>query len=241
MARGIATQSPWHVEPEQLLLWTGNQRWATETRRSRRRSLHAFWDYGMAMGMTTTHAAALLPKVKTTIPEPRPAPLDVFLDAWRRAKPSVRLILRLAAELGLRRGEIARIHLTDIQRHTNGWTLWAHGKGGKQRLLPMSDELAAMLRKRASRHGGYVFPGAHDGHVSARWVGKLAARALPEPWGLHSLRHTFASELLAAGVDIRIIQELLGHASLATTQRYTKVTDDMKRTAVINHSERMAS
>lgn len=240
LARHIGATSPWDVTGEQLLMWCGAQTWAVETRRSRRRSFDAFWQYGIAVGLTDTNAAATLPRIKTRFPDARPVPLAVALDVWRRSPEKVRLALRLAVELGLRRSEIARIHLNDLEHHTDGWTLWVHGKGDKTRPVPMSDDLAALLRRRAQGHGGYVFPGRHDGHVSPRWVSKLVSRSLPEPWTLHSLRHTFATELLASGSDIRIIQELLGHASLATTQRYTRVSDDMKRAAVMKHSHRLA-
>jgi integrase/recombinase XerC len=242
LARNIGHSNPWTITADELLMWTGAQQWATETRRSRRRSFEAFWQYGMAMGLTTIDASAKLPRIKTFIPPARPAPMSVVLEAIRRARrKKVKLILRLAVELGLRRGEIAAIHRDDIVHDGGGWLIWVHGKGGKMRGLPMADDLARELRRRAGKNGGYVFPGAHDGHVSRRWVGKLATKALPEPWTLHSLRHTFGTELLAAGVDIRVIQELMGHSSLTTTQRYTLVSADMKRSAVLNHSARLAS
>lgn len=241
LARSIGTVTPWEIQPEQLLAWVGVQAWSSETRRSRRRSFEAFWAYGRAVGLTTVDASSDLPRVRAIIPEPRPAPVEVYLNACDAAKPAVRLILRLGVELGLRRAEIAQLHQRDLVHDAGGWAVWIHGKGRKLRLVPVSGDLAHQLRKRTLRGGGWVFPGHVDGHASARWIGTRAKRALPEPWTLHSLRHTFGSDLLAQGVDIRVIQELMGHASLTTTQRYTKVLDEQKRVAIMNHSRRLAS
>lgn len=80
---------------------------------------------------------------------------------------------------------------------------------------------------------GWLFEGNIDGHLSAAYVSKLISRALPEGWTAHTLRHRFASmAYIGAGKDIRAVQELLGHASVATTQIYTAVEDDVMRAAV---------
>ncbi|WP_022899139.1 tyrosine-type recombinase/integrase, partial [Humibacter albus] len=78
-----------------------------------------------------------------------------------------------------------------------------------------------------------LFPGRVDGHLSAAYVSKLISRALPEGVTAHPLRHRFASRAYAAERDIRAVQELLGHASVATTQIYTAVPDAALRRAAL--------
>ena len=68
--------------------------------------------------------------------------------------------------------------------------------------------------------GGWMLPGQINGHLSARRVGELAAEALPAPWTLHTLRHRFATRAYDATGDLVTVSRLLGHASVATTQRY---------------------
>ena len=102
-----------------------------------------------------------------------------------------------------------------------------HGKGDKQRLIPLPTGLGAAIRARS----GWVFPSERGGHVSPRWVGHMCAEALPGDWTLHGLRHRFATRAYARSRDLRAVQELLGHASPVTTQRYTLVTASELRAA----------
>jgi site-specific recombinase XerC len=103
------------------------------------------------------------------------------------------------------------------------------GKGSRHRVVPLTRRLALELR--ALPHG-YAFPGRIDGHLSAAYISKLVSRALPEGATAHMLRHRFASRAYSAQRDIRAVQELLGHSSVATTQVYTKVPDGALRAAV---------
>ena len=138
-------------------------------------------------------------------------------------------MVRLAAHAGLRCCEICRVHRDDVAQNAAGYTLRVHGKGRKIRVIPISRALAHEILAA----DGYVFAGQIDGHLSAAYVSKLVSRALPDGWTAHTLRHRFASRAyVGAGKDIRAVQELLGHASVATTQIYTAVEDDIMRQAV---------
>ena len=110
------------------------------------------------------------------------------------------------------------------------------GKGGKQRIVPVlpvvaraiADYLAACPH--ALGPGDPLFVGARGGRLHPRLVQQAMARlrgalGLPASATPHALRHSFATHLLANGGDLRTIQELLGHASLSTTQRYTEVDE----------------
>ena len=84
--------------------------------------------------------------------------------------------------------------------------------------MPLTDDLASAVRLACG--GGWMLPGQINGHLSARRVGELAAEALPAPWTLHTLRHRFATRAYDATGDLVTVSRLLGHASVATTQRY---------------------
>ncbi|NLA65716.1 MAG: tyrosine-type recombinase/integrase, partial [Leucobacter sp.] len=135
----------------------------------------------------------------------------------------------LAGEHGLRRAEIAVVHTADLIPASDGFSLRVHGKGGKTRIVPLSDQLAYHL----ARHpDGYLFPGDIDGHLSPRRVAQLARMVLPAEWTLHKLRHMFATRAYAVSHDLVSVQELLGHVSIATTRAYVAKDQTALRTVV---------
>lgn len=228
-ARHAGCPDPWTVTTRDLEEWLGRQAWSTESRRGFRNSLVAFYDWGVCAGHMTASPAADLTPVKATPPAPRPTPDDVYRAALASADGRTRLILRLAAEVGLRRSEISHIHSDDLIQEVGGWSLVVHGKGGKDRVVPLPHDLAHVIRIAG---GGYLFPGNDDGHLSPRYVGKLATRVLHGKWTIHSLRHRFASRAYALDRDLFTVQDLLGHASPATTRVYVQVLDADKRRTV---------
>ncbi|WP_323749688.1 tyrosine-type recombinase/integrase [Curtobacterium sp. VKM Ac-1376] len=229
MARRIGTEDPWTTSGAQLVAWAGAQTWARETRRGRRTTFRAFWLYGVEAGHTTTNAALALPRVKPAPPLPHPTPDTVYQTALRRADERERLMMRLAADAGMRRAEIAVAHSDDVFEDMLGWSIVVHGKGGKRRVVPLTRGFAAVLRDQPY---GYLFPGDEAGHLSPRWVGKLVNRLLDGDWTIHSLRHRFASRAHRVNRDLAVVQDLLGHASPATTRIYV-ATDDTDRRRTI--------
>lgn len=180
------------------------------------------------------------PRPKKTLPRPLP-PAEALrvtraeesLDAepWIAARNAAVMALlygsglRISEALGLKRSEAPR-GADDMLRVT--------GKGGKQRIVPVlpvvSKAIAEYLRLCPYRPGpeGALFVGARGGPLSPRIIqrameGLRSALGLPASATPHALRHSFATHLLARGGDLRTIQELLGHASLSTTQVYTAV------------------
>lgn len=220
---------PWDVDGGELVAWVGAQGWAPETLRSFRSALRGFYRWGHGAGHVEVDPALALPSVTPARPNPRPTPEDEYRLALAKSDDRVRLMVRLAAELGMRRGEVARAHRGDLERDLTGWSLRVHGKGGKVRMVPVTDSLAAAIRRRGA---GYLFPGNDGGHLSAPWVGRLVSRALPAAWAMHSLRHRFGTVAFSVDRDLLTVQALMGHASPVTTQRYVLVPDAALRRTV---------
>ncbi len=139
------------------------------------------------------------------------------------------LAVRLASELGLRRGEVARVRASDIVRDVRGASLIVHGKGGKARTVPMPPGLVAAVEARGP---GWTFPGDDAGHVSPEWLGRLVTRALPPGVTMHALRHRFATRAYERTGDLVSVQRILGHESPHTTLRYLAIADEALRAVV---------
>lgn len=144
-------------------------------------------------------------------------------------------MVRLAGEAGLRRAEIAQVHRNDVIWDGDGWSLIVNGKGGKQRVVPINTSLAEQIQRGPSwlgDHvgGGYLFPSIDRwgnvvaDHLTADRVGRLISDLMPDGWSAHKLRHRYATRGFAGTKNLRAVQEALGHASVATTQRYTAVS-----------------
>jgi integrase/recombinase XerC len=150
-------------------------------------------------------------------------------QGWIGARDRAVLLLMYGA--GLRIAEALSLTGGDVPL---GETLTVTGKGKKQRVVPMLPIVRAAVADYAARcpwpiaKGEPLFRGAKGGPLGQGMVQKAMARArlalgLPETATPHALRHSFATHLLGAGADLRSLQELLGHASLGSTQIYTKV------------------
>ncbi len=191
-------------------------------------------------GLCDNAAISLLrtPKRPHSLPKPlaMQAALDVIDQAeaardepWQQARDAAILLLLYGA--GLRLGEALGLNGRDKPK---GDSLTVTGKGNKQRILPILPVVRAAIDDYAKlcpyaiAAEGPLFFGARGKRLNPAIVQKAmrdARRALmlPETATPHALRHSFATHLLADGGDLRTIQELLGHASLSTTQRYTDV------------------
>lgn len=117
------------------------------------------------------------------------------------------------------------------------------GKGGRERLIALPEMVGAMLN-RLQRKGAYILGGQEPlaPRKAYQWVHEAGARAaLLKPLNPHALRHSYATHLLTAGTDLRVLQELLGHSSLAATQRYTHLNLDHLARSLENHHPLSAS
>ena len=130
---------------------------------------------------------------------------------------------------GLRRNEIVEIKIKDID--FNSKTITVHGKGDKYRLLPIGDKLMNQIKKYIKSYlpKDYLFNGQNEPQYTGSSIGKMIKEkgktaGIKKTITPHCLRHSFATHLLEAGVDLRIIQKLLGHSSSKTTEIYTHVS-----------------
>ncbi len=152
-----------------------------------------------------------------------------FLAAVRNPKHLA--ILGVAYSAGLRVSEVVRLRPEDLDRD-RGLIRVRAGKGRKDRVTLLSSSALAFVDAYIDGEppGRWLFPGAKAGrHLSARSVQKVTAAAraragITKPVTPHILRHSFATHLLESGTDVRLIQELLGHASVRTTEIYTHVS-----------------
>ena len=150
-------------------------------------------------------------------------------------------IIELLYASALRVSELVGLDIDDIDRGAR--TVRVLGKGAKERVVPYGGPAASAIDDylvrarpalRTEQSGHALLLGARGGRLSTRTVYELVARELRElpgtgPAGPHALRHTAATHLLDGGADLRIVQEMLGHASLATTQLYTHVSTERLR------------
>lgn len=220
LARDLGNIAPEAVTEDDLVRWAGSKDWAPETRHAYYMTVTAFYSW---LTSTTGHnpTERVMCGISRQQPPPRPTPEEAVRQALAEAQPRTELIIRLAAELGLRCAEIAQVHTRDIDTSEDGCALTVHGKGGKVRILPVPPALARLMARTGSE--GYLFPGQVNGHLSPRHVSKLARKVLPAPWNLHSLRHRFATvAYVRGGHDLIALQQALGHNNVATTQRYTQ-------------------
>lgn len=184
------------------------------------------------VGVRAPAGPARLPRVLT------PAQLSELLEpmddpaapAWRRARD--RAVFELLYGSGLRVGELCSLDLRSIDERTESVTVM--GKGGKERRVPVTPHAMGALRawvalrREVSPEGGSaaLFLNARGGRMGARDVRRAIDALVSSPTHPHALRHTFATHLLDNGADLRVVQELLGHSDVGTTQRYTHVSKE---------------
>jgi tyrosine recombinase XerC len=244
-----ATVTPEQVDPAAVRGFLGALGREGVGRRSQGRSLAAvrgLFRHAVRTGVLAASPAGVIrtPKAPQTLPRHlRPAEIEAVLDAAAAGEGALGLRDRAIVELlyasGLRVGELVSLDWRDLDLH--GRVLRVVGKGGKERMVPFGTPATGALRawlaawedvRRVTadddRDAMPVFLNARGGRLSDRSVRRILDRcvegaALATGVHPHTLRHSFATHLLEAGADLRAIQELLGHSSLSTTQRYTHV------------------
>jgi integrase/recombinase XerC len=206
-------------------------------------TLRSFFRWACREGHLQKNPARGLPspRIPRTLPRALTLPdTERLLDAREETlvPERERALFELLYATGLRVSEAAGLDVEDVDLSAR--LLRVTGKGNRERIVPFGETALEALReylpsRAALRHGVEdddpesgepLFVNARGGRLTTRSMARLLKRrlraaGLPEEISPHALRHTFATHLLQAGADLRAIQELLGHASLSTTQKYT--------------------
>lgn len=240
IARGLG-KPPAAVTGDDLVNWFAHQEhWSRETRRNNRSTVRGFLAWAYEHSHVTEYLGNKLPSVRMTPPAPRPVPDPIISAALESCDLRTALMLRLASEAGLRRAEVAGVRTDDVTDTAGGCSLIVRGKGDKTRTVPISAALGRRIRAGAAGHTpgapahGWLFPAPiPDQHLTPEHVGAMVGCALPPGYTMHKLRHRYATTAYRASRNLRAVQTLLGHASVATTERYTAVDDDEIRQAAM--------
>ncbi len=220
-----------------LRRYVGRDDIAAGTRRTIRGALVAFYGFLREEGIRDDDPSLRVPKVVAPKGTPRPftaEQVDALLSSGAYRK--TRAMILLGYYQGFRVSQIARVRGEDIDLMT--MTIATVGKGQKEARLPLHPLVAELALEMPRR--GWWFParGGRTGHIHGSSVTDRITRAkkragiLDEKLTPHSLRHAFGTDLVEAGVDVRVVQELLMHESLSTTQIYTGVSERRKRAGI---------
>ena len=222
-------------------------------------ALRQFFGFAIDEGWRRDDPSGALPAPRLRRPLPKVMGHDQIAALFARAEDeaagddprAVRLLalIELLYGSGLRATELVSLPLSAVPRDAPFLTVT--GKGGTSRLVPVGARaLEALARWRKVRTAEpasrYLFPSGKTGHLSRvrlfQLLKELAGRAGLDPAAIspHVLRHAFATHLLEGGADLRVLQTLLGHADIATTQIYTHV-DAARLVALVNSRHPLAS
>lgn len=221
--------------------------YARRTMARRASALRRYFRWLQRSGLTETD-----PTIDLTVP---PGPgrlprvlradeLHALLDEPRAIRaedpPAVRLrdqaLMEVLYGSGLRVGELCGLVIEDLELVERAVRVW--GKGAKQRRVPLSEPAVEAIEAWLQRGrpalagpeaGRVVFVNRRGRPLTPRDLRRVLDRLAPAPTHPHALRHTYATHLLDGGADLRVVQELLGHADLSTTQGYTHVSKERLR------------
>jgi integrase/recombinase XerC len=205
----------------------------------------SFFRYLVAEGILTQNPAEMVSTPKQDKPLPTFLPVDDVFSLMEAPDHSTvwgardRAILEVLYSCGIRVSEL--VGLSDGDADYFLGILKVYGKGGKERIVPIGEKAVEALQQYLPLRDGVLahrnwrgprspfFINARGGRLTSRSVGRILQKHL-QRCGLlrkispHALRHSFATHLLDAGADLRSIQEMLGHVSLSTTQKYTHIS-----------------
>jgi site-specific recombinase XerD len=224
--------------------WLTNREFAKRSIARKVSSLRRYFAYLRREGVLAADPSLALraPSGESRLPEVLDhTDLDVLLDGpspddephWRRLRDDA--VLEILYGSGVRVGELCGLDTDSCDLRAGVLSVW--GKGSKERRVPLGAPAVAAIRAWMSVRaevvsadaGAALFGNERGKRLSPRDVRRILDRRSPRPTHPHALRHTFATHLLDGGADLRAVQELLGHADVATTQRYTHVSNHRLR------------
>ncbi|MFB9775372.1 tyrosine-type recombinase/integrase [Brevibacterium otitidis] len=230
-----ATASTWHgITADEIVRWLADLDVSAASRATYFGHLKAFFDWLQTVELRTSNPMRSVPSPRRPKAEARPLAdhqLPKLIAAAQR--PRTRMMILLAAAAGLRVHEIAQVRGQDVDLAAG--TLIVTGKGNQTAMIPVHEAISEHAHIHDFPARGWWFPSASGGHVRAGSVGTLIGRAMQRA-GIegtaHQLRHWYGTSLLDAGVDLRIVQELMRHESIQSTVRYTRVSSAARQAGI---------
>lgn len=204
--------------------------WTTTTYHN---NLTDFCRWMVATGRFESDPMEDVRRIKRPQKEPRPLSEPDVERVMAVVEGRVRDWVTIALLTGLRAFEIAKLRGEDVQ----AGSLFVCGKGEVEATLPLHPELWEMAQRYPRQ--GYWFPGTDDGHINGQRISATVGAlftSLGIEGSIHRCRHTYGTRLVRSGVNIRIVQKLMRHASLETTAGYTAVNEDEQRAAILGLS-----
>jgi integrase/recombinase XerD len=218
------------VTEADLVAWLGRPELATWTRHSYRAHVRSLFGWMRSTGRRPDDPTLDLRGIRRPADMPRPLTQEQVSAALSAAEGHLHMFLLLGLYAGLRAHEVAKIRGEDVTAEA----IYVLGKGGKSASIPTHPLIWQAARTYPAR--GWWFPTwSRTGHITGSRVGGVS-RELFRPLGIegahHRCRHTYGTSLLRAGNNIRVVQELMRHSSLATTERYLLVEEQERVRAI---------
>ncbi|MEY4984195.1 MAG: hypothetical protein RIR62_2461 [Pseudomonadota bacterium] len=248
---------------EEYLVWCAAQGLATSTRARRLSAIRQLYRFAHEEGWRADNPALRIkgPGASKSLPKTLSHDeVDRLLDAARTKGRTEadrlrnRALVELLYATGMRVSELVELPAAAVRGDPR--MILVRGKGGKERMVPLSaparaaladwlavrDAAEAEAKRKGKPAARHLFPGSGAGGHLTRQLFYTLIKDIAVAGGVdpakvtpHALRHAFATHLLAGGADLRVIQTLLGHADVATTEIYTHVLDDHLKALVLEH------
>lgn len=221
-----------------LRRYMGQEGAKSATKRTYRVAIRAFYQFLQTEGLREDDPSTKLPMIRVPRGEARPfsaEQVDAMLNSG--AYKRTRAMILVGYRQGFRVSQIARVHGDHIDRAS--MTITTIGKGRKERRLPLHPtiaELALTMPQHSWWFPARKIPAQHmqpESVTNLITKAKIRAGILDPLLTPHSLRHSFGTELVENGVDIRVVQELMTHEDLSTTQIYTRVSERLKTAGIV--------
>ncbi len=256
----LSSRSPLTTTIQELgdyLGWLSDQKQSRATIARKAATLRCFYSFLQLEGVMTENPAEqlVLARPDDTIPAVLSSrQVDLLLDSPSRFTATGsrdRALLELLYATGCRASEVSSLKIDDL--HLDEQFCTCHGKGNKERVVPLGKQAHAAISQWTLDHRSqfvsrssdqnYVIVSTRGNRLSRMRIWEIvrehaASAGLANDISPHTLRHSFATHLVAGGVDLRHVQEMLGHASIATTQRYTHVDSGRLRSVHLQYHPR---
>jgi integrase len=221
---------PDKIRAQHVLGYLGSKSWGPNTRLVVVGSIRDFFKWAVTFGITSEDPTASIPRIPIPVSVPDPPPRKTIRAVLEKVEPRERLMIRLAADVGMKAGEIARAHVRDLRVNDDGdYVIKAQGT----RKAPWL-EVPPTLADEIITHKGYLFPGRIDGHNSTAYVSRLLSNAFGNRFTAEDLRHASgkAGKAVAPGFHAPSTVSLVEDADLsdnrAIQQQLRRIARDME-------------